>query len=90
MAAWGPFNEFGLLGKMLSTLAKWIPYPNPGDTLSRPTTSWMAVEQWTGALAGSWGVANSGATGKRSKQGGWRQVTARVYVGVRRKRRGLA
>lgn len=46
---------------MLSALARWIPYPHPGDTLSRPIMSWMVVKQWTGAQAGGWGVANSGA-----------------------------
>lgn len=61
MAAWGPVSEFGLLRKTVLTLAKWILYPNPGDSWCRPATSRVTVERGTGALAGSRGVVNSGA-----------------------------
>lgn len=37
----------------LSALAKWIPYPNPGHTLSGAAGSWMAADWGPGWLPGS-------------------------------------
>lgn len=58
MAACDSPSESRLLRKTLSTLAKWIPHPNPADALGRPAVSWVVAEQWTGGLASCQGVAN--------------------------------